>query len=253
MMISLEERLAIKLHCGELAMAFNDQAAYWAGLAVFFPPVGLFSAAYWILANQYQALANDPPRLDFDKIELAHTNDPAIMHGGDTVLKVGATLLQCAQSISKVIVSLERHDGGASSAKVPAKLVARRSALAEVQLAALEHNGRVVIHHQSTIASLQDATNAEWARGAAVLAQGTAPPTVAEVRAANQRRGDGALHLMQSLLGWKESDLASLLPKRPHPIFDQSYAVVFPAKSVDDSVITSLSKSSAALSGLVID
>ena len=253
MKISPEERQAIKIHCAELAIAFNDQAAYWAGLAVFVPPVGVFSAAYWLLADQYQSLANDPPRLDFDKIELAQTQNPAVMHGGNTVLKVAATHFQCAQSISKVIASLERHDGAASSAKVAPKLGARRIALAEVQLAALEHNGGVVVHHQSTIASLQAETNAEWARGTAVLTQGTAQPTVAEVRAAYQRRGDGALHLMQALLGWSASDLAGLLPKRPHPIFEQSYAVVFPKKSIDNSVIKSLSKNSAALSGLVIN
>ena len=231
MKISPEERQAIKIHCAELAIAFNDQAAYWAGLAVFVPPVGVFSAAYWLLADQYQSLANDPPRLDFDKIELAQTHDPAIMHSGSTLLKAAATHFQCAQSISKVITSLERHDGAASSAKVPQKLAARRGALAEVQLAALEHNSGVVVRHQATIASLQGETNAEWVRGTAVFSHGTAKPTVAEVRAAYERRGDGAIHLMQSLLGWKPSELGELMPKRPHPIFEQSYAVVFPEQS----------------------
>lgn len=251
MRVSPEERQAIKLHCAEIAIQFNNAAAAWAALAVLVPPVGVISAGYWYLANEYQALANDPPRLDFDKVELAATADPSVMHSGDRSTQIASTQLQCALSLRKVVTALERHDGASSTAPVSRALSARRVHLADLQLEALRHNAGQAARHQSQLVALRSSINAQSAEILVGRLPGTATPSVDDVRGAFRRSGDGGIQVLQSLLGWSQADRASLIQQKQHPIFEQNYSVKLKT-TFGTPIVDTLQKSSASLIGLVI-
>lgn len=253
MKVSPEERQAIKYHCAEIAVQFNNAAAAWAALAVLSPPAGLISAAYWYLANEYQALANDPPRLDFDKVDLAATADPFVMHSGDPATQVASTQLQCALSLRKVVTALERHDGAASTASVPRALNARRNRLADLQLEALKHNASQTARHQGQLVALRPSLNSQRAAILAARLPNTAAPSVDDVRTAFKRSGDGGIQVMVSLLGWSQADQASVVPQKQHPIFDPAYTVKLKPTTFGAPIVDVLTKNSASLIGLVVN
>lgn len=234
MRISPEERVAIKIHAQDMAATMNYTAAALALAAAgtfIAPPVAAAlagsSAIAWLAAQAWQDMANDPPRADFQMIELAKVRPHADLHAASGVwLQWAQAQLESTLAVRKLLASIERYDGAAGNIDAAEPCVAvRRAELAEMQLIAIEHNAHTVADHQERLLSLSRVCNIGWYSENSMTVRSSSVLDVQGVRDTFSRYGEVALLVLQTSLGWTNDEIVEATPRISHPIFADDYRI----------------------------
>ena len=256
-------RQQAKAAAASQAVLDNNLAAICGIIAVVAPPppvklaFGVGSGAYWLLANYYQSIANDPPRQDFDVVwesdaQLDESQVPASEPEG-TLHRFAARTLLAADANSALRIAMERYDGA---------LAAGDRNAADSQAQAAGHNAAAAASHQDVLASLaQDVNNI-----ANAVIQGSDRTwdsvTIEEAQAAytsacgtdklNLSGGAGITAVAQTLTGAAADDLL-VVPETSlaHPLLDATSLPEQPEALISQEYLDAQSSYSAALKDLI--
>lgn len=181
---------------------------------------GLGSAAAWWMSADYQQLANDPPRADFQtatKFEPPQFDFKAPVDEDEATWQELTKLLATQSVAMKALVtSLERYDGVQAAMKKPEGDGVTRDKQRGYEVAqaeAVAHNAAACAQVADSLLELRQGANDAWRHLREVLAAAGSAAT--ELSAEDLKRGyaqmwESNLGSLQQSLKFSESDIAEL-------------------------------------------
>ena len=257
-----EEKQAIKIQATLMAGNYNNLAAAFTGaaavLGLFNPPAaavyGILSAIFWWSANQYQEIAGDPPRADFDVIVPTYLSLSSSQLSGDPIVDASDAGGKEVAALHNLLVSIERHAG---SQIVPRRESREARAIREMmtvgQASAARSSAEEAAAAVDRIAGLAPKINSHWS---ALKSQNPGPfvsPTVAEAIAAFDKYGAPSVMATLYRAGMSAAEVAECQPPTPRPQIPSTFTLSEARPLISNVVIIQMRVAAARLRLLVGD
>jgi len=208
----------------------------------------------WLIGNRYQRLANDPLRSDFDQVsesfarlneELVPLDEPQA-----TLHRFAAHQVILSDSLSALVISLERHDGARDANDLNA---------ANRQVEAVRHNAQSAAGQHDILAELASAINQVWGDSQEFLDWDSV--SLEEVQQLylsacgppSRTLGEPLQAVLASVIDLADSDLFTSLDANMDPVLSLLEIPAGPQMLVDETYVDTLGSLSEFLRDLVID
>jgi len=260
--INAQERQQVKQESARMAITDANVSQYLAAAAavatlaspLYTAILAVGAAAMGVCGNYRQAVANDPPRDDFDQVlvtqgildeNLVPTDEPL-----GTLHRFAAYQLMLSDALYLLLRSLERYDGAISADNLDA---------ANIQADAAQQNAESAAALQDNLILLAPLVNQAWDSLRAEFTVDWNSLTIEQVQQFYRetwgeppQSPSGPLQeVIQSITGTVDDLLEPFDPVAAHPILSATEVPSEPQQLIDDSYIEELVSLSSALRSLV--